>query len=132
MFLRNLSEENKRKYLELAYKIATYDGEYAETEKELMEAYKTETGIDNIENSMDISELIKYFSNESELIQKIVWFELFSMINADYKITSEEEEISQIVKKYFTITQEKMQDIEDVVFLMHRAYKLAINSLFGE
>ncbi len=40
MFLQVMNNEEKEKFLELVYKIANIDGEYAQEEEELINNYK--------------------------------------------------------------------------------------------
>ena len=48
MFLNSMSTDEKDRFLELAYKLAQIDGEYAEEEEEIINSYKAELGITDI------------------------------------------------------------------------------------
>ena len=92
MFLQLLNHEDKEKFLELIYKIANADGEFAEEEQEIVDSYKKELGILKIEDTSDIEGLIEYFSDKVMEIRKIVYFETIGLINADEKIENTENE----------------------------------------
>lgn len=123
MFLNLFNQEEKENFLELVYKIANLDGDYAEDEKELINSYKIELGLSDIPETSSIEALIKFFSKKSEKIQKIVWFELYGVIMADDVAAVEETKIIDLVKSVFTISEDTISDIQNVAIELKKVYE---------
>lgn len=130
MFLNVFNQEEKEKFLELVYKIAICDGNYAEDEKEIVENYKVELGLSEIPETANIDDLIQYFSKKLEQIQKIVWFELYGMIISDDTLTDEEIRIINLIKDRFSISGEMIQNIQDVALELQKVYDKVYDCLF--
>lgn len=130
MFLNVFNQEEKEKFLELVYKIAICDGNYAEDEKEIVENYKVELGLSEIPETANIDDLIQYFSKKLEQIQKIVWFELYGMIISDDTLTDEEIRIINLIKDKFSISGEMIQNIQDVALELQKVYDKVYDCLF--
>ena len=71
MFVNLFDQEEKEKFLELIYKMATCDGVYAEEEKELLNNYKIEFGIDQIPDTLSVHDLVQYFAEKTDDKKKI-------------------------------------------------------------
>ncbi|SMC18748.1 hypothetical protein SAMN02745134_00655 [Clostridium acidisoli DSM 12555] len=130
MFLNLFNQEEKENFLELVYKIANLDGNYDEDEKELINNYKIELSISDIPDTTNIETLIKFFSEKSEQIQKIVWFELYAVIMADDVVAVEETKIINLVKNYFTISEDSISNIQDLAKDLKKVYERIYNYIF--
>ncbi len=130
MFLNLFNQEEKENFLELVYKIANLDGNYDEDEKELINNYKIELGLSHIPDTSSIETLIKFFSEKSEQIQKIVWFELYAVIMADDVVAQAETKIIDLVKKDFTISEESLLNIQDLTIDLKKVYERIYNYIF--
>lgn len=130
MFLNLFNQEEKENFLELVYKIANLDGNYDEDERELINNYKIELGLSHIPDTSSIEALIKVFSEKSEQIQKIVWFELYAVIMADEVVAEGESKIIDLVKKDFTITEESISNIQDLAIDLKKVYERIYNYIF--
>lgn len=130
MFLNVFNQKEKEKFLELVYKIAICDGNYAEDEKEIVENYKVELGLSEIPETANIDDLIQYFAEKPEQIQKIVWFELYGMIISDDTFTAEEIRIINLIKNKFSISVEMIQNIQDVALKLQKVYDKVYDCLF--
>lgn len=130
MFVNLLDNEGKEKFLELVYKVATIDGEFADEEKELIDSYKAELGLSTISDTGKIADLIEYFSEESKEIKKVVLFELYGMIRADDKIEDDEEQVLRLIDEKFGLTSEEAESIINVAKELQQVYDKIYEILF--
>lgn len=130
MFLQLLNHEDKEKFLELIYKIANADGEFAEEEQEIVDSYKKELGILKIEDTSDIEGLIEYFWDKVMEIRKIVYFETIGLINADEKIENTENEIIEKMEQAFQLEKTTVKMIECVAKKLQEVYDEVYDVLF--
>lgn len=130
MFLQLLNHEDKEKFLELIYKIANADGEFAEEEQEIVDSYKKELGILKIEDTSDIEGLIEYFSDKVMEIRKIVILRRLGLINADEKIENTENEIIEKMEQAFQLEKTTVKMIECVVKKLQEVYDEVYDVLF--
>lgn len=130
MFLQVMNTEEKAKFLEYAYKIASIDGDFAEEEQEIINSYKNEVGLHEISDTSDIDGLIAFFSTKSDVLKKIVLFETIGLINADDKIAKEEEAILKKIIDSFDLDIEVVNKINYVVKKMQEVYDEVYDVLF--
>lgn len=74
--------------------------------------------------------LIEFFSEKSEQIQKIVWFELYAVITADDVVAEGETKIIDLVKKDLTISEESISNIQDLAIDLKKVYEKIYNYIF--
>ncbi len=77
MFLRLLEEEEKVAFLQLAHYMARSDGDFSDKQKEIIETYCYEMGINDIdydENSFSINVILDSIDNKTS--QKIFLLEI--------------------------------------------------------
>ena len=130
MFLNLMNTEEKENFLELIYKIATCDGEFAVEEEELVNNYKIELGIDTFTDTKSINELINYFSNKQLLLKKIVFFELYGMIVADGTIVDSEKSILVNLKDKFALGENANTQLINAVNELQKAYDTVYTSIW--
>ena len=130
MFTHLMNEEEKNKFLELVYKISKIDGEYAEEEEELINSYKQELGLDVIEDTEPINNLIGYFANKPKELKRIVVFEVYGMILADDKIEKNEEQVLNEIRKEFNFEEDELEDILSLVKKLQNVYDDIYNVIF--
>jgi uncharacterized tellurite resistance protein B-like protein len=130
MFLHVLTEEAKRKFIELVYKVANSDHAYTEDEQEVVNNYKLELGIDEIPDTDTIEHLLQYFGGQSVDIQKIVYFEIYGMIICDEKLSNEEKEILDVMTNQFSLSNDKITEIIIAVKGLQQAYKAVYDAVF--
>lgn len=126
MFLQVMNQEEKEKFLELVYKVANIDGEYAEEEQEIVNSYKKELELETIADTCNIEELVDFFSAKNETLRKIILFEIIGLINADDKIEKSESYLLNTMIKKFEVSNEacnkigkvakKLQDVYDEIY----------------
>jgi tellurite resistance protein len=103
MFLGLLAKEEKRSFLDLIYIAANSDGEFAEKEKAIIEAYVVEMGLsgeDKKPTATDLSEVLSNLSKSKESVKKIVVLEFAAVLMADGKyVDSEKALITQAIER---------------------------------
>ena len=122
MFLISMSIDEKERFLELAYKLAQVDGNYAEEEEEIINSYKAELGITNIGDTGSIDELIAFFATRNEPVKKIVLFELYGMMCADRKIKEAEKDVFEKLKTKFGVSEKLIRQIIEVADELQAVY----------
>lgn len=130
MFLQVMNKEEKEKFLELVYKVANIDGEFAEEEQEIIDSYKAELGIPVIPESSDIEGLLKYFSDKASEIKKIVLFEIIGLINADDKIDVNEKMVLEKMQDVFGLKKEMVDKIQDAARRLQEVYDEVYEAIF--
>lgn len=130
MFVNLFDQEEKEKFLELMYKMATCDGVYAEEEKELLNNYKIEFGIDQIPDTLSVHDLVKFFAEKTDDKKKIVLFELYGMVLADDEIGKREKDMFEEIKKIFALNTEVYNKIEKAAVTLKEAYDAVYDAVF--
>lgn len=131
MFTGIMNDEEKEKFLELIFKTATCDGEYADEEKELISSYMMELNLSEIKDTATIQELIDYFANKPLILQKIVCFEMYGMIMADEMIEKDEERIMNCMKKKFKLETDDFDSIMLVANKLKKIYDEIYTVIYG-
>lgn len=106
MYLALLNESEKVEFLELAYNLATIDGNYSEAEKNMIAGYCQELQIEFDEKVMvnPMDELIKKIAqNSNEKTKKIIIFELIGLAMADENYDNDERKIIANMENEFDV-----------------------------
>lgn len=114
MFLQGMSQEDKEKFMELVYKIANIDGDYAEEEQILVDSYQKELGVEIIGHSVSVAELVDYFSAKPLPLKKIILFETIGLINADDVVDQMESEVLAMMEEKFALGEKATAMVHDV------------------
>ncbi len=130
MFLRIMNQEEKKKFLEFAYKVANIDGEYAEEEQEIIDSYKNELDLDTIGDTGSIEELIDFFASKTESLKKVILFETVGLVNADDKIEKEESDVLSLMNDKFGFNAEISNKINATAKKLQEVYDEVYNVLF--
>ena len=130
MFLQVMNNEEKQKFLELVYIIASIDGEFAEEEQEIVNSYKNELGLSEIPETSNIDGLVEYFSLKAVEMKKIVLFETIGLINADDKMKKEEADVLIKMTEAFGLDNSSMERIKSAAERLQAAYDEVYNALF--
>ena len=110
--------------------MATCDGVYAEEEKELLNNYKIEFGIDQIPDTLSVHDLVQYFAEKTDDKKKIVLFELYGMVLADDEIGEQEKDLFEEIKKIFALNTEVYDKIEKAAVTLKEAYDAVYDAVF--
>lgn len=84
MFLHQLSTEEKKSFLEIAYHFAWSNNDFSDAQKKVIEGYCNEMQIDNIDynrENFDLGEVLSGITNPKS--QKIFLLETLALIYAD-------------------------------------------------
>jgi uncharacterized tellurite resistance protein B-like protein len=130
MFANVMNQSEKEKFLELIYKIAQCDEEYSEEEEEILNNYKAELGMENVNDTDTLEGLVTFFAGKSPELKKIVFFELYGMIMADRKIEKNEAELMEMIEKAFGLPESQYKDIISVAEDLRNVYERIYEVLF--
>ncbi len=109
MLLGQLSENNKKLFIELEMILASIDGSFSTSEKELIERHCKEMGIDPADCSAGISldETVKnIYENMSVKEKKIIFIELITLAVIDGVYDDKEKELVDSLRKMLGIPEE--------------------------
>jgi len=126
MFLNCLNLEEKKMFLELAFYVANVDGDFAETEHDMMNIYRSEMMLGESEykiQNTNITKILEFFENSSTKIQHFVFVEIIGIVLADEKYDNAERKIVSTLKEKFSILDEEEQKIISAVGELKKAYK---------
>lgn len=114
MFLRELNQEEKEAFLELAYLIAKIDKNQSIFENSILNKFKAEMGIDKYSiKGSDIEDILKVFENDRT--KNIVLVEILRLIFSDGVFHDFERESIQLIKKHFGFDKDDFQTLRDWV-----------------
>jgi hypothetical protein len=105
-----LRTEEKFAFLQLAQYIAKQDGEYGLKEREVVDEYCTEMGIENLESSLEhfnLEETLAVFKTSKS--QKIATLALMVLVHIDDKYGIYEHKIMHKIAQTFHLNDETMQ-----------------------
>ncbi|AXH14831.1 hypothetical protein CP985_01180 [Malaciobacter mytili LMG 24559] len=107
MLLMKLEAKEKFAFLQLAHYLARIDSVYGEKEKEIIEEYCAEMGIENEEffdiSDFSLDETLKNFKSKKS--KKIVMLELMILIHADDSFDFKEKELIKVINNSFGFSQ---------------------------
>lgn len=130
MFANVMNQTEKEKFLELIYKIAQCDDEYSEEEEDLLNNYKIELGLQDVNDTDTLEGLVNYFAVKSQELKKIVFFELYGMIMADSKIEEKEAALIEMIEAAFGLPKSQYMDIISVADDLRKVYDHIYEVLF--
>ncbi|HNZ26572.1 MAG TPA: hypothetical protein PK385_00440 [Spirochaetota bacterium] len=111
MFLRYLNEKEQKYFLELAYLIANCDNDFIDEEKIMIEQYRDEMMLSELEYKIqgkDLDEIVDFFKNASDIKKNYIIFEALGIIYSDNKFADEEKEVLNRLKAAFKINDKKI------------------------
>lgn len=123
-----LNREEKEKFFELIYKLASCDGVLREEEQELIEGCRRELDIRDNPNTGSFENLADYFGRCDDRVKKIVLFEVCGIILADNEVGENEQKAFDYLKEALAVDEQEeiisiandlklIQDrVKDIVF----------------
>lgn len=130
MFANVMNQSEKEKFMELISKIAQCDDDYSEEEEEILNNYKIELGIQDVNDTDTLEGLVNFFAEKSRELKKIVFFELYGMIMADRKIESKEATLMEMIENAFGLPESQYRDIISVAEDLRNVYERIYEVLF--
>lgn len=117
MFLAELSKENQKYYLEVAYALVNADGKVTEEELNNLNLYKAEipdmSDINDYKTN-SISEPLKKLSLLDNKTKKKVYFELISLAYTDAEYSVEEKELIKSVISGFELSDSERKEMDTI------------------
>ena len=129
MFLTELNQTEKEKFLALAYKVANADASYNDQEIAMFRQIKKETGVEIIKAGESLEDLIAYFAGTSAHVQKVVLLEICGIILSDEIVADKETDVIGKMTAAFSISAaeaDKCQEAAKAVAAAYAAAKAAI------
>jgi len=105
----NLTSEEKFAFLQLTQYVAKLDGEYGPKERELIEEYCTEMGIENFDintNNFIIEECLKIFRTPKS--QKIALLALMVLVHIDDAFGLYEHKVIHQIGQIFSLDEKEL------------------------
>ena len=91
-----LNREEREKFFELIYKLASCDGVFREEEQELIEGCRRELDIRDNPDTGSFENLADYFGRCDDRVKKIVLFEVCGIILADNEVGENEQKDNEV------------------------------------
>lgn len=123
-----LNREEREKFFELIYKLASCDGVFREEEQELIEGCRRELDIRDNPDTGSFENLADYFGRCDDRVKKIVLFEVCGIILADNEVGENEQKAFDYLKEALAVDEQEeiisiandlklIQDrVKDIVF----------------
>jgi len=126
MYLRTFNEEQQKDFLELAVYLSNVDGEFAESEKELINVYRQE--IDLYEEDYEImnkplNNIIEGLTKSDPEVKRMIIIELIGLAYADKKIMNQETDLFNTLCKHFDISKDELPNLITNVIELKKIYE---------
>lgn len=109
LLLMKLSTEEKFAFLQLAQYVAKLDGEYGPKEREVIEEYCTEMGIENVEITIELFHLEGILSVfKTAKSQKIAVLALMVLVHIDDKYGIYEHKVMYKIAQIFNLNEQQI------------------------
>ena len=126
MYLRELSDEEKKTFWNLANAVVMADGTKTEQEIELLKQYWTE-----LENEYEVyspreiilDDEIEKLRTSDERTKRIICFELSGLILADSDYSKEEKDMIELICRKLDISNEMLSKMERCIQEIMKVYK---------
>lgn len=97
MFLQELNEMERKKFLELAVHGMKVNNELHESQLEIIDTFKLEMGLEAYEvTDTNIDDILSFFVDSTKSVKKIVFIELFGVLLSDGVFDDMEKELVQL------------------------------------
>lgn len=105
MFLNKLNENEKVAFLELAHHIARSDNDFSDTQQGIIEKYRLEMQIDDIEYDIDKFDIYTTLDKvQNQRSRKIVVLEIMALIYSDNFLHEEERKVLEKILEEFDLS----------------------------
>lgn len=124
MYLGELNEKQKNRFLDLGISLAVADGKFSDEEKDTVRLLCDEMRIqDRYIAETSPEEAIHFFVSEaSQHIQRIVVFELLGIAMADRVYQESEQDLITKTAKAFSISEYEMDEICEAIKQLYGLY----------
>ncbi|WP_045515810.1 hypothetical protein [Neobacillus niacini] len=112
MFLTELQQEEKEAFLELAYLIATIDGNYSVFENPVIVKYQKEMDLEDYSSKgATLEDILKVFKEERS--KHIVLTEILRLVYSDGIVHENEQKSIRIIREHFGFDSNKYANFKD-------------------
>ena len=113
MFLKGLTEEEQKAFLNLAYTMVYADNNLAPEEKKLFDSYMTEVEVDLPKaHKVDFDKELDVFAGSTDETKTGIFFELYAIALIDRVYADEEKVLVDIAQKKLGVTDEKKEEMK--------------------
>ena len=126
MFVGNLSREKQETFLNLAYTMIYADGRLDEMEKWAFDSYKAEiaAGVDiSKAHVVDFEKTLAEFDDCTKSEKIGIFYEIYALALVDKSYPNVEKVLVDMMKERFGISEDKMQEMRDVLDAFTIAYR---------
>lgn len=119
MFLSLLSREEKYYFIDLLVQVVSVDGEFNETELQIINRLKYEIGEDVLKyrkSNLSMEKLIEYFAQKPKATRSLVFLNLISSSLYDEFYSVEEHFLIEQIQNKFEISNKKKSDLMKIVY----------------
>ena len=109
MWLDNLNQTDKEKFVELAYKAAYADRSLSEEEMVDLAEFRRQCGVSSIGNTGTFQELLSYFGERTPQVRRIVFFGVYS----NDIITELDQQLIDIAKEDLRLSEEEIRALAE-------------------
>lgn len=134
MYLSQLDLEEKELFLDLAIYAALANNEFADKEKEIVDAYCVEMGMENssYEPKLELDEVLEKISKKCTKVElNMIIVEILALVRSDDTYDSLEEAFVEKIHHTFDISDEKLELIYGAINQLTSAYE-TLNSVIQE
>jgi len=126
MFLKDLNQEEKKRFMELAVRIANADNDFAEEEKTMIQEYNDEMGLDydieSVDLDSDITEIISQFTGSTSQSINKIFIELIALVMADSKFDETEKTVLEGFMNNYNIPESYLEEVKDWIKRLNTLY----------
>lgn len=132
MFLRELSEDEQKVFLNLAYTLMNVNGEITKEEEATFFNYQGELRVDlSKAQVVDFAKEVSLLSDAPLSKKKKIFFELLAMAMADHEYDEHERRLMRTMQDKFGISDEVAIKIEEVIQKIVDVYR-ELNCIVSE
>ena len=113
MWLDNLNQTDKEKFVELAYKAAYADRSLSEEEMVDLAEFRRQCGVSSIGNTGTFQELLSYFGERTPQVRRIVFFGVYTVLYSNDIITELDQQLIDIAKEDLRLSEEEIRALAE-------------------
>ncbi|MEW9124499.1 MAG: hypothetical protein AB2421_17435 [Thermotaleaceae bacterium] len=129
MFLHMLNRKEKEGFLDLAFSVSAYDGEFTVEEKGMIEQYRKETGLDSSEHRInekaEIENILKVFDDSEKTVKNAIFIEILGLVLCDQNFAEKEKVIIGKVMEKLQIPEKQLEPTMQWINDLNKVYQRA-------
>ena len=113
MWLDNLNQTDKEKFVELAYKAAYADRSLSEEEMVDLAEFRRQCDVSSIGNTGTFQELLSYFGERTPQVRRIVFFGVYTVLYSNDIITELDQQLIDLAEKDLRLSEEEIRALAE-------------------